>query len=269
MVSTPGDNNNLQSFVIIGSGNVGTHLTRGLFSRGFQPLRIINRSLAKAEVLARETHCNNFSSSLKIEENPDFILIAVNDDSLPEVIRKISPGKIPVFHCSGSTPISIFPVDFFHYGVLYPLQTFTLNRNLFFENIPFLLEASDNETMNLLKVIASSLSNMVFKMSSEERLKYHIAAVFASNFSNHLLTLAADYLKKHDLPDHILNPLIQETIFKFVEREGLNVQTGPAVREDMKTLKKHEEILKNDPDFQKIYTFVSESIIQYKKKKSN
>lgn len=119
----------------------------------------------------------------------------------------------------------------------------------------------------MLKNIAFDLSNKVLEMNSEDRLKYHIAAVFASNFSNHMLTLAGDYLKKHKLPDHILNPLIQETILKFIERGDRDVQTGPAVREDMKTLKKHEEILKNDPDFQKIYTFVSESIIQYKKKK--
>ena len=268
MVNPPGDNNQ-PSFVIIGTGNVGTHLTRRLYSKGFQPLRIINRSLEKAELLARETHCCNFSSDLIIEENPDFILIAVNDNSLPEVIEKIRPGNSPVFHCSGSTPISIFPVDFFHYGVLYPLQTFSLNRTPFLENIPFLLEASDNDTMKLLEVIASSLSNEVYEMSSEDRLKYHIAAIFASNFSNHLLTLAADYLKKHDLPDNILYPLIKETFLKFIEKGGLNVQTGPAVREDIKTLKKHEEILKNDPDFQKIYTFVSENIIQFKKKKSN
>lgn len=256
-----------KKFVIIGTGNVGTHLTRELHKKGFQPVQIINRSPEKARALAIETNCDNFSTEIRIEGNPDFILVSVNDDSFPDIISEINPGDIPVFHCSGSTPMSIFSVDFFHYGVFYPLQTFSMNRTPDFRNIPFLLEASDTETMGLIKSVASSLSNKVLEINSEDRLKYHIAAVFASNFSNHMLTLAGDYLKKHKLPDYILNPLIQETFLKFIEKGDRDVQTGPAVREDMKTLKKHEEILKNDPDFQKIYTFVSESIIQYKKKK--
>ncbi len=251
-------------FVIIGAGNVGTHLTRELYRKGFQPVKIINRSPDKAKKLAKETNCDHFSADVNIDTQPDFILIAVNDDSLPEIVKKISPGNVPVIHCSGSTPISVFPVDFFHYGVLYPLQTLSTGRTPVFEKIPFLLEASDDETIDLLKYIASSLSDVVLEMNSKDRLKYHIAAVFASNFTYHMLSLASDYLKKNKLPDDILEPLIQETIFKFFERGGQDGQTGPAVREDMKILKKHKEMLKNDPDFQKIYTFVSKSIIQYK-----
>ncbi|MFW5821441.1 MAG: Rossmann-like and DUF2520 domain-containing protein, partial [Bacteroidota bacterium] len=197
--------------------------------------------------------------------DPDFILITVNDDSLPRVLGEIHPGNIPVFHSSGSTPLSVFPVEFFHYGVLYPLQTFTLKRDPGSENIPFLLEASDESTMSLLKRIASTISDVVLEINSEDRLKYHIAAVFACNFTNHFLTLASDYLQKYELPDRLLHPLIKETFMKFIERGDLDVQTGPAVREDIKTLMKHEEVLKNDPEFQKLYTFVSENIIKYKK----
>ena len=265
MVKPADDNNTALSFVIIGAGNVGTQLTRMLFSVGIQPVQIINRSISKARHLAQETNCRDFSSDYDINHKADFILVTVNDDSLPEVLDKINPGKIPVFHCSGSTPLSIFPVEFFHYGVLYPLQTFTLNRDPDFKNIPFLLEASDGKTISLLKRISSSISNEVLEMNSPDRLKYHIAAVFACNFTNHFLTLASDYLQKNDLPDSILHPLIKETFMKFIERGELNVQTGPAVREDRKTLQKHEEVLKNDPEFQKIYTFVSDNIIKYNK----
>ena len=121
----------------------------------------------------------------------------------------------------------------------------------------------------MLFKIAGRLSNVVLEVSSVERMKVHIAAVFASNFSNHFIVLAMDYLRKNKLPDTLLDALIKETTLKAIEMKGNNSQTGPAVREDMKIIRKHQELLKNDPTLQKIYTFVSESIIRFKKEKES
>ncbi len=243
---------------------MGTHIALKMNSMGFLPVQIINRSQEKAKKLADLTNCNNYTTDLKKISRSDFILVTVNDDSLQDVLNRTEAGNTPVFHCSGSTSMSVFPTKIPHHGVLYPLQTFSLWRDPDFEEIPFLLEASDDQTMHFLKNIAREMSNHILEINSEDRLKYHIAAVFASNFVNHFLTLAYDYLRNHDLHANVLNPLIQETFLKFIEGGDLNTQTGPAVREDKKTLQKHEEMLKNDPDFQKIYTFVSRSIINHK-----
>ena len=268
MIQVQSDSNNM-NFVLIGAGNLGTTLTRALIKKGFQPVQIINRSIDKANRLAEETGNPLVSSDSSHIEPCDFVIVAVSDDSIPTVLEKIPSLQAPVFHCSGSTGISVFSDKFHRYGVFYPLQSFSSLRKINFREIPVLIEASDQSTLKLLRSVAEKLSENVMEVNSENRIRAHIAAVFASNFTNHFLLMARDYLRVHNLPDNIIDPLVRETFNRAIEMKNENVQTGPAVREDRKILSIHEEILKNDPSLQKIYNFVSESIIRYKKEKES
>jgi predicted short-subunit dehydrogenase-like oxidoreductase (DUF2520 family) len=268
MLHPKGDNLESLDFVLIGAGNLGTSVTLALNQVGVHPRQIINRTISKAKNLAEMTNCSIYSSNLNAIEPCDFVLVATTDDSIPDIVKALSPVNIPVFHTSGSTDISIFPSAIPNNGVFYPLQSFSAERELDFQEMPLLLEASNDKTLKLLFKIAHRLSSRVIEVSSENRIKTHIAAVLANNFSNHFLILARDYLKKYNIPEDILDPLVKETFNKYIELRNKNAQTGPAVREDMKILDKHKEILKNDPALQKIYNFVSDSIIKYRKEKN-
>lgn len=267
MIPTSNFNKHSLNFVLIGSGNLGSNVTLRLLEKEIKPVQIINRSIEKAEKLCNDSGCENYSDNFSDVKVADFILIAVNDDSIEQVLEKIGPTLTPIFHTSGSTAMNIFPHDFPNCGVLYPLQSFSHGRKPDFDEIPVLIEASNNKTLKLLETLASNLSKKVIHTDSEDRLKTHIAAVFASNFTNHFIIKAKDYLLQNNLNPGILDPLIKETFQKAIALGGENSQTGPAVREDLKILRKHEEKLKNDPSLQKLYTFVSESIIQKKKDK--
>ncbi len=267
MAHSEGEYKKKITFTLIGAGKLGTSVTIALNKRNVQPVNIVNRSLDKAKKLASLTGCINISTKLEKTGNSDFILVAVNDDSIPEILEEIKKTKLPVFHCSGSTPISVFPSEICYNGVFYPLQSFSPGRQVDLADVPVLIESSDKKTHELLKEIAVRISSRVLEVNSEERMSVHIAAVIASNFSTHMLILARDYLKNKDLPSDLINPLLTETFEKYLDQRIENIQTGPAVREDMKILEKHKELLKNEPLLQKIYTFVSESIIVYKKTK--
>ena len=146
------------------------------------------------------------------------------------------------------------------YGVFYPMQTFSKQREVDFRVVPFFIESNSSEDTELLKAIASVLSENVYEATSEQRRSLHLAAVFTCNFTNHMYALAAELLKMYDLPFNAMLPLIDETARKVHELEPKQAQTGPAVRYDENVINKHLEMLAGEPEMQELYRLVSESI---------
>ena len=267
MAISPGNKNEELSFALIGAGRLGSNITLELFNNGICPSQIISRTLSKAKHLAKRTQCLNASTEISISGSPSFILLAVNDGAIEKILAVLKSTDIPIFHCSGSTPINIFSEAFPNHGVLYPIQSFSIEREINFDDIPILIEASNDATFQLLESISNVLSNNVIIGNSETRMKCHIAAILSSNFSYHLFAVARDYLVRNGLPIDLLNPLLRETLDKAIDYPNEDLQTGPAAREDYGILQKHQEALKNAPSLLKLYNFVSESIIRFKKEK--
>jgi predicted short-subunit dehydrogenase-like oxidoreductase (DUF2520 family) len=65
----------------------------------------------------------------------------------------------------------------------------------------------------------------------------------------------------------LLKPLLIETVNKAVDMQPENAQTGPALRNDKKVMENHLKMLSENPEFEKIYRFVSESIYASQGKK--
>ena len=146
------------------------------------------------------------------------------------------------------------------YGVLYPMQTFSKQREVDFGQIPCFVESNSEEDVQLLKDIASALSEKVYEASSEQRKSLHLAAVFTCNFTNHMYVLAAELLKKYGLPFEAMLPLIDETARKVHELEPLAAQTGPAVRYDENVIDEHLRMLADEPQMLELYREISENI---------
>ena len=144
-------------------------------------------------------------------------------------------------------------------GVFYPLQTFTKGRLLDFSTIPICIEASDNESLALLRLLGEAISQNIYDINSDQRKKLHLAAVFANNFSNHLFHISETLCEKEDLPFELLKPLILETVKKLETLSPKDAQTGPARRDDSISIEKHLELLTNT-NHKKIYTLLSEAI---------
>ena len=252
--------NSNYKFVVIGAGNFGTRLSIALTEVGHRALQIINRTEEKGKCLAEKLGAI-FTSELDIHKDADIVFIATNDDSIPTIIPAISSCNCLVVHVSGSTPISVFEPYLKNYGIFYPLQSFTADVEVNFKNIPLLIEASDPVNLAILNQTANSLSEKVFVMDSDTRLKCHLAAVIAANFSNHFIALGEAMLQEANLPKDIIHPLLDEMFVKIRKYGAEKAQTGPARRNDIEILEKHKEVLKNKPSLQNLYTFVSDSII--------
>jgi predicted short-subunit dehydrogenase-like oxidoreductase (DUF2520 family) len=258
-------NKEIQSIVVIGSGNVATHLSLAFYQAGLKILQIYGQNLDHAKLLANKLDASYTADLRSLSENADLYLFAITDSAIQSVLDKRDwKGKLLV-HTAGSISLNIFKTISENFGVIFPLQTFSKNRSIDISSVPFFIEANSSDTLDVLKKLVYKISKNVSAISFKDRLILHLAAVFANNFSNHMLTVAADILKKHKLPIEYLHPLIQETSMKAIELGPVSAQTGPAVRNNFEIIQKHITLLENEPELQNLYKFISENIIKYHK----
>jgi predicted short-subunit dehydrogenase-like oxidoreductase (DUF2520 family) len=257
----------IESAVLIGSGNVATHMGIAFAAAGIRILQVYSRNLDNAETLALKLSCEATSDLDSLPGDADLYVIAVSDDAIPEVVTAFPLHDKLLVHTSGSTEMQLLQEKTSRYGVFYPLQTFSRDVPIDFSRVPLCLEASDAGTLALLEDLAFKLSENVSRVSTEQRRKLHLAAVFACNFVNHMYAQAAEVLKDNDLLFELLRPLISETARKVMMADPKNVQTGPARRHNKGIIEKHLEMLEKHPGLQEMYQFVSKSIMsQYRSK---
>jgi predicted short-subunit dehydrogenase-like oxidoreductase (DUF2520 family) len=260
--------NNSVTLTIVGAGNLAWHLGRAFTDKGIKIDKISNRSAGPAADLALKIGAK-FTTDFGVSNSEsDFTILAINDSFIEATLVKMNLFNTIILHTSGSTSIDIFKSRVKNYGVFYPLQTFTKNRNIDFSTIPVCIEASDKTTLDLLHNLGSIISNRVQVMNSENRLSLHLAAVMTNNFTNHIMARTFDFLEKSDIDKNLILPLLEETIHKITLIGPKEAQTGPARRNDVEIIGKHLKIIEDDPALKNLYNVISDSIIAYYSTKS-
>ncbi len=253
------------NIVIIGSGNVAAILGRKFKTAGHKILQVVGRNASAASELAYEWDTESTNYLSLINNKADVYVIAVSDDAIGKIISelKIPPGKV-VAHTAASVSKEIFKKAFEHYGVFYPLQSLRKEMTEL-PDVPVFFDGNDETAKKTLEKLAQSISKeKVSEAGDDARLKLHVAAVFASNFTNHLYMLAEEYCEREGLDFKQLLPLIEETALRIKEISPKKAQTGPAIRHDKETIQKHIELLKDHPQLKNIYVLLTESIQQSK-----
>lgn len=245
--------------IIIGSGNVATHLSTAILKAGHSIAGVCGRNFEHtAELAKRLNTTKSFDDISAIPTDADIYLISVSDDNISDVASQMPNVKGIVAHTAGSVPIRVLQ-RFVSHGVVYPLQSFSKNRPIDVSRVPLCIEGCDNSTASTLSAFARTLSYDVRRMTTEQRAQLHIAAVFASNFVNSMYAEAETILKKSDIPFDIMRQLILETAAKAADMGPIAAQTGPARRNDIGVMNHQMEMLP-DSELQKLYSFVSERI---------
>jgi predicted short-subunit dehydrogenase-like oxidoreductase (DUF2520 family) len=248
----------------IGAGNLATNLARALRRAGVSVRQVYSRTEAAARELAEQVDAQPLTNLSAVSGEVDVCFVSLTDDALIELLPQIVKGRenTLLVHTAGSISMSVWEGYAARYGVFYPLQTFSKQRETDFTRLPIFIESNSTADAEQLHRIASLLSERVFLTDSEGRRSLHLAAVFACNFSNHLYGVAARVLEEHGLPFDVLLPLIDETAAKVHHLSPEAAQTGPAVRRDKETIRKHEEALAAHPDLLKLYELLTESILR-------
>ena len=247
--------------VLIGAGNLATHLGKALHAAGHDMVQVFSRTMQSAETLASLLDAEPLTDISQVRDDADVYIFSVKDSALEQLISQLCGGEKKVFlHTAGSMPMSVFRGKALHYGVLYPMQTFSKQREVDFSIIPCFIEANDEFAQKQIEGLAVQISHRVYQLSSEDRRYLHLSAVFACNFANHCYAVSQELLQQHGIPFDVMLPLIDETAAKVHGMTPKEAQTGPAVRYDENVIGKQIQLLENQPYFQKIYDSMSKSI---------
>ncbi len=245
---------------IIGSGNVATVLGRLIKQKQHEVVQVMSRQIQSATVLATELGARPADWNEAPDPSADIYIISLSDQALQEALQGLDFGNKPVFHTAGSLSKDVLKYVSKQHGVLYPLQSIRKEMQDI-PPIPFLIDANNEHTLSIVRSFALTLSDAVGQASDEERVKLHIAAVFVSNFTNHLYVLAENFCNKENIDFNLLKPLILETASRIREHRPSAVQTGPAIRRDIHTIDKHLKILLAHPALRTTYLRLTDSIM--------
>ena len=253
--------------VMIGAGNVSTHMALGLQHAGCNISQVWSRSAFSAQSLSERLGCEYTTEIRDINSNADIYIYAVADGVLETLSNTLSFNHGLHLHTAGSVSLNQFAINQNHAGVVYPFQTFSKTCEVIWDDIPIFIESREDSDIPKISSFAQLLSSNVFEADSVKRLKLHLSGVFACNFSNHLFVIVEELLRRNGLPFSIIEPLIKETFQKLKSLSPKEGQTGPAVREDVNVMIKHQEALADEPSWQLLYKLLSDDIIRLKSKK--
>ena len=249
------------NIVLIGTGNTATVLGRKLKEAGHEIAQIYGRNAADASELAYILDSESTNYWSVVIRNADVYILAVSDIAIGELIKELNLPEKTIVHTAASVTKNILQPATKHYGIFYPLQSLKKEAPIL-PDTPIIIDASDEQTLQVLENLAHSISDKVVQAGDDERAKLHLAAVFCNNFVNHIYAQIEVYCIKEKLDFSLLIPLIKETANRLNEMPPSHAQTGPAVRNDQTTIDKHLHLLEQHPRLKEMYQLFTQSIQQ-------
>lgn len=250
--------------VLIGSGNVATVLGRVMQSCGHTIIEVVSRNEFNAHKLATTLGTTTQTNIDAVTNDGEIYIVSVADNGIEKVCKQLLLKNKIVAHTSGAISKNVLQNVSERYGVLYPVQSLR-KESAHIPEIPLLIDGNTEETTQAIRTFAETISKKVFHANDEERLKLHVSAVFASNFTNHLYSLAEEYCKTEGTDFSLLIPLIKEVAQRIETYKPHLMQTGPALRNDVVTIQKHLHLLNAHPRLKNVYEVMTQSIKEFYK----
>lgn len=247
---------------LIGAGNLATNLGKALLKAGHNIVQVYSRTEKSAVTLARILGAEPVTCIPDVGDVASIYIIAVKDSALASLLPSLCMNKEDkiFLHTAGSIDIGVFDGMARNYGVFYPMQTFSKEREVDFRVIPCFIEGNNDAVLSVAMDLAHTVSDHVYGLSSEGRRVLHLAAVFASNFVNHCFSVSSELLSGCGIPFSVMYPLIDEVVKKSRIMAPTDAQTGPAVRYDVNVINRQAEMLASEPLLRNIYENMSRSI---------
>jgi len=265
--------------VILGFGNLGFHLLKLFWGNGFRTISIVSNQPLIGEHITWH-HCidnTEFESDFSIQLGEDIpvyprnklcdfssvftdeaiVFLCVNDDQIGKSLNELDNFDSQRVILSGGYQFvdGIIPPKV---SVVYPLYSFVKKINVDWNVVPIFVESPSQSVVEILRDL--HLEQVTY-LNSDQRNLLHVAAVFANNFTNAIFMAAQEVLKSSpELKMEFLLPIIQQTIDKLKFNNALDIQTGPAKRGDMQTIKRHEKLLNGLESEQILYEAITEYI---------
>lgn len=252
----------MRHLVLIGLGSLGAHLADRIRQTGFPLKQVITSNETLGRQWSSLPEVTWGRSPEEVSDQADLIILAVPDQVIDEVLRRIPEGSYLLVHTSGSVPMSALERKGQGQGVLYPLQSFSKERQPEWSSIPVYYEAASEPYLSTMHELATRIGGFGQYLTSDNRMRLHVSAVFSSNFTNLMIDLAQELVEEAGLKQEAIRPLLEETVQKALSIGGYAAQTGPAKRGDLDTVKKHLDLLSYHQLKTDIYRLLSAAIGQ-------
>lgn len=253
------------SATVIGSGNVAKALCPRLIETGIKIQQIFSRKTPESNSfcsLMDENKIELINDLERIKPNADIYILAVKDDAIKEVSEKLSqvlPSEKIIAHLSGSSGLELISEHFSCKVCIWPMYSFS-GTEVNWQIIPLFVSSNQAEDPEIIRFV-QKISSSTYLVTDKDKLKIHIAAVFANNFSNYNLRIAKNILQNNQIPLSVFKPMMDGMISKIFESGPEKTQSGPAMRKDYKTIQLQEEYLQiHFPQFAALYKLYSDLI---------
>lgn len=240
-----------RSLLIVGASRAGLGVGGALGVALARPIVVWNRSLREGVDL---TGAEGLDAGLTQAEG---LIFAVSDDALEECIARVADrlaqgvGR-PTFalHLSGARPMRALEavrVQGVATAALHPLRTFAAARidPEALRGVTCVLEA-ENELNRPLATWLQALGARVAELNPGERARYHAAAAFGANGLVALIAESARQMEQAGLSREAalagVLRLLQGALDDVATRGPEAALTGPVVRGDVETLRRHLEL---------------------------
>jgi len=259
--------------IVIGTGNLAWHLVPNLQEIGLSVdiwSRLPDKDTAANSWTAPVKSWSQHVTETLSTEELAAIFLAIPDDYIAEVSKRLAglfPPETPIVHTSGTTATDRIASHFIKRAALWPIRSLRKGEEVpNWRDLPLAYYCSEPNFEMTLAVWAGTLSKLTYRLDDEQRAHLHLAAVFSNNFTTWLCQIAYELCTEHDIPFSALVPIIQNTFSKIDATEPALRQTGAAIRGDMATLERHQELLQNHPAYTELYRLMSGLIMGYQKK---
>ena len=249
------------TFSIIGTGNIAWFFGKRLASGGHRCKGVFGRDETATRTLADALLSSRWGNISDVrDDDADVCFVAVSDNAIGDVVRKLQFKKTVLVHMSGAQPLSIISGAAQDCAVLWPVYSILKNNIPTHREVPMAWEASTDRAKKYMLEMAHAITDNLFEARDEQRKWLHLAAVMTNNFINHLLSLNEQICKEHNLPATALQPIINQTFERLKHASPQAIQTGPAIRGDQSTIAQHEQLLTGHPEWLNVYQAMTASI---------
>lgn len=248
------------SLILLGSGNVATHLGPSLFRAGFTIRQVYSPDLTHARLLAARVGAAAVNRAVDIDLTADVYIFMLKDDGVLPVATQLQLAGKLLINTSGNSSVDMLSQVSARRAIIYPLQTFSKAVEMNLQKVSFFIESSVPEDLTILRMLAAAFSEKVYLADSALRQQIHLAGVFAANFSNHMYAIASRLLVENGMPFSVLAELMKQTTAKALSMNPEEAQTGPAIRYDQQVLDSQLVLLGAYPEWQHLYHLISQDI---------
>ena len=267
---------------IIGAGKMGYTLGKHFSMSNLPDIQLVgyySKNKMSAIDAAQFTNSDFFETIEELCRSCDVLFLTVSDGEIKNIVMSLNEvpevvdGKI-ICHTSGalsSSELNGISSNAYLYSV-HPIFAVNSKKDSYKKfGEAFITIEGNPERIDVIKAIFVKLGHSVKVISSDDKVKYHSAAVFSSNLVVGLYHMAEGLLKQCGFEDDeiglALKPLFINNANKLYNSNCEEALTGPIERCDLDTVEKHLSVLSDE--FYDIYNILSSELVKIAKNKNN